>query len=128
SPPKTQYTNRVCLDSDQTSPTCDQRMVKLPLDITPTGLFHKSGIGAVPYGGIADFELSAANKSVVKLNDLVFLDKVPTNTTFRSAWFEDPKVTASGAKIFYSTAVIVPESWDNPPPADYTKAPAGLDF
>ena len=62
-----------------------------------------------------------------KLNSFILLDKIPINTTFRSAWFDDPNLAASGATLFYSTAVIVPNAWDNPPPVDYTQAPADLD-
>ncbi|MBC8097248.1 MAG: DUF11 domain-containing protein, partial [Akkermansiaceae bacterium] len=127
SPPQAQYINRSCMTSDQTSQTCDQIVVKIGLDGTPGASFNKTGPNGVPHGGSAVFKLSAGNSAAVKLNDLVLVDRVPTNTTFNSAWFNDPNLIASGAKIFYSTSVILPEDWSNPPPTDYTQAPADLD-
>lgn len=127
SPPENRYTNKTCLISDQTTPVCNQLVVKIGLSEAAIPVFNKSGPTAVPHGGSAVFGLSAVNTSAVKLNDLIFVDKVPTNTMFRSAWIEDPSLIASGAVIFYSTSAILPEDWSNPPPTDYEQAPADLD-
>jgi uncharacterized repeat protein (TIGR01451 family) len=126
-PPQAQYVNTACLVSDQTTRVCDQIVVQVGLDQTPSGGFRKTAPTSVPHGGTATFGLSGRNRSAVKLNDMVFLDRVPTNTTFRSAWIDDPNLVAAGATIFYSTSVILPQDWNNPPPVDYTQAPADLD-
>jgi len=141
-PPQTRYVNKACLTSDQTSPLCDQIDVQIGLDETPTGSFAKgdnasgtfsiraatddNAASAVPYGGSVGYALFAVNNSVVKLNDLLLLDQVPDHTTFNSAWFNDPNLAQSGAKIFYSTSALFPDQ-DNPPPVDHTQAPADLD-
>ncbi len=126
SPPQTEYINRACVTSDQTSPICRQFVVKIGIDQTPGSTFTKSAPTQVPYGGSAVFGLTAANSSAVKLNDLVLLDMVPPNTTFNTAWFNDPNLFLSGARIFYSTSVLFPDP-NIPPPVDYTQAPADLD-
>ena len=141
-PAQTHYENFACLTSDQTSPLCDSIRVRIGLDETPSGYFAKgdnaSGVfniaaatddnpaSAVPYGGTVAFALMGVNNSVVKLNDLVFLDMVPPNTKFRSAWFNDPNLVLSGARIFYSTTTGFPNP-STPPPIDYTQAPTDLD-
>ena len=127
SPPRTMYSNRACLTSDRTTPVCDQIVVKIGLSESALPLFNKSGPSRVPHGGNAVFGLSVDNSSAVKLNGIVVVDRVPTNATFRSAWFNDPKLFLSGARIFYSTSMIVPQDWNNPPPFDYLSAPADLD-
>lgn len=139
-PPQTHYVNYACLISDQTTPVCDQINVRIGLDETPSGYFAKgdnaSGTfqikaatddnpeSAVPYGGTVSFALLGVNNSVVKLNDLVFLDMVPANTKFRSAWFNDPNLALSGAEIFYSTSTGFPNR-NTPPPLDHTQAVLG---
>ena len=141
-PPQTQYDNYACVISDQTSPVCDQIHVRIGLDETPSGYFAKGDNAsgtfrinaatddnptfAVPYGGTVAFALLGVNNSMVKLNDVVFFDMVPPNTKFRSAWFNDPNLALSGARIFYSTATGFSNP-NSPPPIDYTQAPADLD-
>jgi len=75
-------------------------------------------------GGVVPYGLMCWNSSLVALNDVVYLDKVPTNTVFRSAWFSDPWLQANG-KIFYSTTET--GDWNTPPDYDYSSAPGDLD-
>jgi uncharacterized repeat protein (TIGR01451 family) len=141
-PTPAQYSNFACVDSDQSPALCDSINVRIGLDQTPTGSFAKgdnaSGFFSikaqfndnpsffVPYGGTVGFALSCANSGLSKLNDLVFLDQIPANTTFNSAWFNDANLDQSGARIFYSTSAAFPNA-NNPPPILHTAAPADLD-
>ncbi|MBK8092689.1 MAG: DUF11 domain-containing protein [Verrucomicrobiaceae bacterium] len=128
-------------------------LVKWPLHETPTGSFAKGDnlrgtfqIKAArdddqflndlvpwsptnPYlyvkpGGVLPFGLLVSNNGLSAMNDLVFLDKIPAGTTFKSAWFTDPWFQAN-AKVFYSTTDTA--NADTPPAYDYTAAPADLD-
>ncbi|MCB1224737.1 MAG: hypothetical protein KDK99_02890 [Verrucomicrobiales bacterium] len=142
-----QYENIAWLDSARTRPSLrtltplrDDLIVKWPLDVSPRGSFAKgdnlvnnftinAGIDEDPLahvkpGGSFPYGLRVTNNGFSALNDIVLLDKIPVNTTFKSAWFEDPWLQAN-AKIFYSTTDTA--DWDTPPDIDVTQAPTDLD-
>ncbi|HSO83818.1 hypothetical protein, partial [Thiocapsa sp.] len=125
-----QYVNTATLDSFRTTPISANLTVQWPLDESPAGIFAKGdGVGGtfritggrddnpllyVKPGEAIPFALRVSNSGLVALNDAVFLDRVPDNTTFKSAWFTDPWLQdPDNARIFYSTSD--PGNWDTPP-------------
>ncbi|MCB1228446.1 MAG: DUF11 domain-containing protein, partial [Verrucomicrobiales bacterium] len=142
-----QYENIAWLDSARTRPSLrtltplkDSLIVKWPLDETPRGSFAKGDNLAGTFsinagfnedrtsyvlpGGTFPYGMRVTNNGLSAMNHIVMLDKIPANTTFKSAWMEDPWLQAN-ARIFYSTTDTA--DWDTPPDIDITQAPSDLD-
>ncbi len=133
------YTNTVWLDSIYTEPVSSSLVVSWPVDETPFGVFAKGdnldsyfGITAlnddrelfVRPGASYPYGLAVNNSGMVALNDLIFVDRIPDGTTFKSAWFTDPWLQTN-AVIYYSTVETV--DTNTPPAYGPDNVPADID-
>ena len=134
------YTNTAWLGSHHTDPLTSSKVVSWPVDETPYGIFAKGdnldstfNITAfeddpalfVRPGASYPYGLSVRNIGIVALNDLIFVDRIPDGTTFKSAWFTDPWLQTN-AVIFYST--VVTADTNTPPTYGTNNVPADLDI
>ena len=141
-------TNRVCIDSDQTSPVCDELPVKVELNTDTTGIYvkgddldnnpvvaarHDDDFGlAVTFGDTYMYRLGIRNRTFVSATDVVFIDRIPDEVELVSA-LTSP--STAGGTIFYHTSTNYPDAdvwptvtnvsaaslgpeWTTTPPAD----------
>jgi uncharacterized repeat protein (TIGR01451 family) len=125
------------LDADNINRISDSQLVKFKNDFPPTGIFAKGDevtgskrISALvddnpatpqTYEEVFSYWLRGKNSGVVRLDDLVFVDKVPDNLEFISASLPS---NADGT-IFYTTSGAENDP-TNPPSFDWTQAPGAL--
>lgn len=116
--PQSNFVNTVFLDSDQSSAALQGILSLLVgLSDTPSVSSTKLGPSIVFAGDTFTYILLEVNDSLVTLNDMVILDKIPNGATFNSTWFGD---AAASGTIFYATTTNFPDAANPPPPATQT--------
>jgi uncharacterized repeat protein (TIGR01451 family) len=133
------YTNTAWLASSHTDPISSAVDVVWPADETPHGVFAKGdNLDAnfdisihnddpslfVRPGTSYPYGLAVDNDGVVALNDLIFADRIPDGTTFKSVWFNDPWLQTN-AVVFYST--VTTADTNTPPAYGAANAPGDID-
>ncbi|MGI6496522.1 MAG: hypothetical protein ACOX5G_10640 [Kiritimatiellia bacterium] len=133
------YTNTAWVDSQKTDPIQSSMEVAWPVEEIPYGIFAKGDnldakfqITAleddrelfVRPGDSYPYGLVVNNAGIVALNDVIFVDRIPDGTTFKSAWFTDPWLQTN-AVVFYST--VTTADTNTPPAYGAANVPGDID-
>lgn len=132
------FTNSVCLDSDQTTPVCDQVTLETIPDETVPGIFAKGDdlnnsisalaaqnddpLLAATYGGNFKYLLRINNTSLVTVTDVVMADMIPPEVDLISAYVPD---ASANATVYYSTTTALTDP-NVSPAIDQTALPTSL--